>query len=742
MAEAGRGAWRFVLAGLLVAAAAGGYLAFRAASGTDRPVTYQPSTAPNSRPATTAPDTRPAAKPKPPTTTFIDVVRAVYPDYTTTQPLVLPVRDLGEAARIVLRDPVYMGPSYRPDLWITRPDGMPAEQALRRATDPKQAPVQVHVLRETVRFVHWNPGERAWTPFLVCERADGGLEVISPGRRQPLPAARAYDWSRANSWNDKIAVPSARGVSIFRFDPDVTEDYRELLPGTAEAPKPEATPQALLDYQGLLAWAPADTGSPGSTGAARYVDDKWSELGPGQNWPGRVLHLVPLRDGSVLRMAPGDDGTVKLDLGALFSADIDEEAVTALVDQLGDADADVREKAFKELAQYGPGVYPILEKLVGEQPPEASARLKQLMREKVQPTLGGMTLLAGKLRTVSRHDDGGAVFYAEGGVAIPREAGPPLHRVPAWIAVRPGRAAEVLDEQFVRELKPDGCEVIARGTEWVVAGDARGPRRYFGNGFVPLLRKDELAFGEWLGIDGRGRWIFREPGKKDGATLILDPKLPDPTPRLPFWEYTTALEFGWDGEDWPAVRRDGGEWSLRAEGWKLLDAKKNEKMQTSLTGDDLLADAAGQRQPTKWSQITAAAKPLLVDPDGTQYSDGLTTLRVLKKDGTRILWPLPPVANGKGPATLLRSPDGALFLFNQPGRVLRIRPTPDGPEPFTIEATFTKRIPSVDKPSRVWTDPAGRIVIADTRRLIIFFPEGYVPPRIRDMMPLDRSDTE
>lgn len=740
MAEAGRGAWGFVLAGLVLAAAAGGYLAFRAARGTDRPVTYQPSTAPLTQPAT-APDTQPVTKPKPPTTTFIDVVRAVYPSYTTTQPLVLPVRDLGEAARIVLSDPVYMGPPYRPDLWITRPDGAPAEQVLRRAMDPRQDPVQVHILREAVRFVHWNPGERLWTPFLVCERPDGGLEVVSPTRRQPLGAAREYDWARANSWNDKIVVPSSQGVSIFRFDPSVTEEYRELLPappaGSARAP--ELAPQALLDYDGLLAWAPAEGASPGSAGAVRYAQDKWSPLGPEQDWPQRILHLVPLRDGSVLRISAGDDGVTELDLVALFNADIDEEKVTAFVQQLSDADPDIREAAFKELAQYGPGVYPMLEQLAGTQPPEARSRLRQLMREQVQPTLGGLTLLAGTLQTVSRHDDGGAVFYAEAGVSVPRESGPPLRRVPAWIALRPGRAAEVLDEPFVRELKPDGCEIVARGSEWVVTGDAQGPRRWFGNGFVPLLRKDELAFSEWLGIDGRGRWLFRNPGERD-ATLILDPRLPNPTPRLPFWEYTTAHDFGWDAEDWPAVRRGGGEWSLREGGWKLLDPKKNEKMIAVLSTDVALGD--GGQGPSKWSQIAAAARPLLTDDEGTQYSDGLTALRVARKDGKQTVWPLPPVATGKGPATLLRARDGALFLFNQPGRVLRIRPTPDGPEPFNIEATFTKRIPSVEKPRRIWMDPAGRIVMADSRRLIVFFPEGYIPPRIRDMMPHDGRESE
>ena len=740
MAKSERGVWRFVLAGLAVAAAAGGYLAFRAARGTDRPMTYQPSTGPATQAATAPAATRPTTKPKPPTTSFIDVVRATYPNYTTTRPLMLPVRDLAEAARIVLTDPVYMGPSYRPDLWITRADGPPAEQVLRRAMDPKQDPVQVHVLRDTVRFAHWNPGEHAWTPYLVCERADGGLEVVSHARRRPIAARRRYDWSRASSWNDKIVVPSEAGVSVFRFEPELTEDYRQLIDPAAAPASREAAPQALLDYEGLLAWVPAEGGKPGSRGAARYVKDQWVDLGPDQGWPERILHLVPLRDGSLLRFEPGDDGAVKLAVVTLFNVEIDETAIVAFVEQLSDPDAERREAAYKELSQYGPGVYPILEKLADTQPPEARTRLRQLMRDKVQPTLGGMTLLGNKLQTVSRHDDGGAVFYAEEGVTIPREQGAPSRRVPAWLAVRPGRAAEVLDQQFVNELKPDACEVLARGTEWVVTGDARGARRWVGNGFVPLLKKDEAAFTDWLGIDARGRWLFQTPGT-GGQTLVLDPRLPDPTPRLPFWEYTSARDFGWDHEDWPAVRREGGDWSLQETGWRLLDPKKNEKLLTVQADMDPFGGIV-DKAPSKWSQLAARARPLLIDRDGTRYEDGLTTLRVRSPNGATVTWPLPPVATGQGRATLLKAADGTLFLFNQRGRVLRIRPTPGEAEPFRIDATFTRKIPSIEKPRRIWMDPAGRIVIAAPGRLVIFFPEGFIPPSIRDLMPLNVNDLE
>jgi hypothetical protein len=740
------GAWRFIAVGLLVAAVAGGYIVYRAARGRNTTVTYHPSTAPASRPAdaqTRESTSKPADdEPDRPTTTFVQVVRATYPKYTTTRPLDIPLRELSEAARITLKDPVYLGPSYRADLWITRNDGLGTADALKHATDPDEYP-QVHVLPERVRFVHWNPGEKnTWTPFLVSERPDGSLEVVSAARREPIAGDRKYDWARANSWDNRIVVPSERGVSIFRFEPAVAEDYRELIPGNVGGT--HAKPQALLDYQGLVAWVPAENNMRGSRGAARYVDDKWVDLGPEQGWPEQILQLVPLRDGSVLQIVPNAEGSVRLTVVTLFNANVNEGAITSLVEQLSDPDSDRREAAFKELTQYGPGIFPVIEKLAADQPPEARARLRSLMRSQVSPTLGGMTLLGERLQPVSRHNDGGVIFFAAGGVSIPRESSEPARRVPAWLSVRPGRAAEVLDELFVNELQPGKCQILTAGNnEWVVTGDAPGPRRWVGNGFVPVLKKEEAEFGELVGIDRRGRWLFRKPEKADGETLVLDPTLPDPTPRLPMWEYTTARAFGWDQDNWPTIRREGGDWSLHENGWRLLDEKKNQRLTTEVPP---LKWKATTRPATTTTRSTTSPADIidedaiLVTDDGTRYYDGLKTLRILSPDGTITAWPLPAAATGSGTPTLLRTSNGILFLFNQPGRVLRIRPTPDESEPFTVEATFTRKIPSIEKPRRIWLDPAGRIVVADARRLVIFFPQGFIPPRIRDMMPLEKDE--
>jgi hypothetical protein len=748
----GASAWRFVAAGLAVAALAGGYLAYRAARGTEGPATYHASTEPaaQSQPATSQPSSAPLAEPHP-TTTFIDVVRAMYPRFASTKPLDLPLRELADAARIVMADPVYVGPSYRADLWITRADGLDTEAALKRAMDADEYP-QVHVLPERVRFVHWNPGEQNWTPFLVCDGkgssggggSSGGLEVVSPGKRQRIAGNRKYDWARASSWNEKIVVPSESGVSIFRFDPKVTEDYRELMPPSSDTAAGGAAahspPQALLDWQGLIAWIPAENGKRGSRGAARYVDDKWVDLGPEQGWPEQILHLIPLRDGSVVQMITQPDGGVRLALAPLYAAEIDEKTISALVEQLADADAEKREDAFKQLSQYGPGIFPMLDKLASSQPPEARTRIRSLLRNKMHPTLGGMTLIGDKLRTVTRQDDGGVVLYAEQGVAIAREDGEAIKRAPAWLSIRPGYATEILDEPLVKELKPESCQLFAFGNapDWVVINDAAGPKRWIGNDFVPFLNKDERAFTKVLGLDRKGRWLFGKTGaSQNPETLIIDPTIPDPKPRLPFWEFLTARAFGWDAEGWPVVRREGGEWALHENGWKLLDPSKGERLLSKIP--TTTTRSAPSTSPSTSPSTDSSISPLLTDSDGNAYFDGADKIRVMSRDGHSTVWQLPAAAVGKGPVTLIKTPDGLLFLFNQPGRVLRIRPTPGEAEPFTLEATFTRRIPSVSRPKRIWLDPAGRICVVDARRVILFFPRGFIPPKIRDLMPVERS---
>ena len=82
--------------------------------------------------------------------------------------------------------------------------------------------------------------------------------------------------------------------------------------------------------------------------------------------------------------------------------------------------------------------------------------------------------------------------------------------------------------------------------------------------------------------------------------------------------------------------------------------------------------------------------------------------------------------------------------FRQPFRVLRIKQTLDSDQPFKLEATFTKNIPNVDHPNRIWLDSSGRIIIAyGGNSLAICFPTGRIPQAIAQKMTAkDLSEAE
>ena len=122
-------------------------------------------------------------------------------------------------------------------------------------------------------------------------------------------------------------------------------------------PRAHPQPQYLLDTSGLLAWIPWENGQRGSDGAARFVDGKWIRLDASAGWPTRIVHLIPLLDGSVLQLALADDEqTVSLTTGVLDSvvaAGIDEAKVSELVKQLSDNEPATRDAAHAELSRTG-----------------------------------------------------------------------------------------------------------------------------------------------------------------------------------------------------------------------------------------------------------------------------------------------------------------------------------------------------------------------------------------------------
>ena len=132
---------------------------------------------------------------------------------------------------------------------------------------------------------------------------------------------------------------------------------------------------------------------------------------------------------------------------------------------------------------------------------------------------------------------------------------------------------------------------------------------------------------------------------------------------------------------------------------------------------------------------------LLADRDGTLYYDGKQKLLIVDKQGTRTEWPLPDRATGSADPYLVESEPGRFFLFNEPGRLLRLRRTPAGPDPFKLEATFSRNIPNVSKLTRMWVDPKGRIAMVwDEKNLAIAFPQGFIPMETRHLIPAEVLD--
>ncbi len=387
---------------------------------------------------------------------------------------------------------------------------------------------------------------------------------------------------------------------------------------------------------------------------------------------------------------------------------------------------------------YGPASWPLLEKLQKGRPLEARVRIRQLLQNRIQPTLGGRVLVEDKGRVVSRFADGGVLIYGPYGVSIPRDDGTLIVINPAWISIRPGRPMQLLDNALINDINPDRQKIFAFGDEWVVSDPDRGPLRFEGNHLDPLLRKGEYQFDYLVGIDSRGRWLIRK--SQDGRqTLILDTTVPDPTPRLPIWILNIkGGQVGWEKHGWPVVKRPGA-WMLTEYGWQALD----EKQDPMITQPSEIPAAAPTTMPaTTRSATRPVGPPLLVDGHHRAYYDGRRTLTVVDPSGRTIEWPLPNEAVGQGEAHLLQAKDKTLFLFNAPGRVLRIRPTPTAAQPFALDATFTHRIPNVDHPTRIWLDPANRIIEAYNTHLAIMFPAGRIPPEMAKLIPSSELDDQ
>lgn len=671
-----------------------------------------PTTEPATMPATTQ-----AAKPAE-LHSLLDVVRADQPNFPTTQPL-RETLELTAAARLKLAEPTYL--DGRADLWITRGDAVPTQDVLKRA--PKD---QTHVVRELVKFVYWRPTTEPWSPELIVREGDAEVWITATARL-PLDKTLTREWHRANSWNtDRMmaaVVPTSTGVSIIQLaNGKIDERHVALV-----EPSPGSSTHFALDPRGLLAWSidPA-----GTSKVARYLDGKWTMLTPDGNWPERLEHVVPFLDGTVLAIG-SDAHTLKLRSVTLQAIAVDEPRITELVKQLANRSPKAREQAQSDLVAIGSGAWPLLRKLAPTQPPEARIRIKAVLGNETTPTLGGITPEAGPARIVCRLGDGGVVMRFENGASGVNANGVVQSYKPAWIAVRPGLPPERLPESLDDELKSSTVRLNAWADEWIIEHDVDGPKRWMGNHTEPLLKKSEATtFKRFVGIDAMSRWIFRTVDAT-GPTLIIDPTLPDPKPRLPVWTIDVRSNtVGWNDEGWAVMRR-GGAFLLKDGAWQAMKGDVDAQLRTTLPKKAPTTEPS--TQPS-----TQATEPLLVDADGNRYFGGLETLVVVTTNDRQLTWLLPPEAVGTGAVDgepVLIEAEGKLFLCNSPGKLQRITRQLDQPEPFKLDAVFTRNIPGDDL-RRLWKDPAGRLVFASGgNKLSIAFPSGRISNAMSNMIP-------
>ncbi len=693
------------------------------------------TTVPTSRPATTQTGAVPHD--------LLDVIRVDDPHYPTTQELDVP-SDYDEADHVVLHEPIYLCPAGH--LWITHPLAPHAQDMLRNLGDRNS-----HAVRERVLYAHWQSNDNKPIVSLICAEADARLHLVQAGKDIALNLDRDCRWDRAVTLNNYIIVPTGRGVIAINVNDPMHPLAQDLIDPAAAPNAKLSSAVILFDKEGVIAWMPWENSLTGGNGAARFVDGKWTRLDAAAGWPEKILQLVPLLDGSILQLIPDEQGTVKLAMSG-FDKSItatSEQQVKQLVAGLSDPDQTNRDAAYEQLTRFGPGIFPLLQKLQDDQPPSAKSRITELLRSQMKLTLGPITLNDGPVATATRLSDGGVVLYCDAGVSIARGSDDKPHiMTPAWLSIRPGFPIEVLPTKFTHDLAPQKQKLFAFQSEWIVGDEANGLRWFIGNHFQALQRKSEYSFSEFIGVDAHGRWLMRTADPA-GPTLIVDPNLPDATPHLPAWEFSAdGGSAGWTNTNWPAAKKPGT-FVLDATGWRnpTRDETFNYKatdiappataQSTATTSPDDFPGPLPTTSPATTQSVAEDSDLILIDKDGTRYFDGSKTIRIAPKNGPIITWNLPPAAVGNGDVWLFHCGQDRFFLFNQPGRVLRLRRTPDGSEPFELETTFTRHIPNAD-PQRIWLDPAGRIDIAyGGDKLVILFPTGRVPPEIQQLMTSD-----
>ena len=174
-------------------------------------------------PPATAPTTRATSKPAPPAPPpprdLLGIIRANNPAYPTTQELETPA-SYDQAAHLIIDQPLYLCPMGHE--WITDPRGQSIASAL---ADPGAA--NSHVVTDKIVFIHWQISEAGkWIASAIRKNADGHFDLVQAKRTTPLAANRHWLWDRALAWDDKIVVPTDRGVSVFSVNDPNNESYQ------------------------------------------------------------------------------------------------------------------------------------------------------------------------------------------------------------------------------------------------------------------------------------------------------------------------------------------------------------------------------------------------------------------------------------------------------------------------------------------------------------------------------------
>jgi len=535
-------------------------------------------------------------------------------------------------------------------------------------------------------------------PSVFVELDGGECERLTDRRRDRF--RNAGGWEAATRFGEQdVVVPTYAGAMIYHAgepsDTNPTLISSWMAGNISMAIRPNASLLSTGDR--FLVW------SEGKDAKAVLVDQNGQkELTADTGWFERPLQFILLADGSILGIGQTDDG-IELKLTTLEApaprTPQQVEKINALARELANRDPRIREKTQRELEAMGPGIHPELEAIRETLPVEAQVRIENILGQRFAPTLGGLKPLEGKVETIARFPDGGCVLLLTGGGTV-NEDGEDKSIIPAWIAIRPGNYIERLPDKMVEGFVPGKYKLFAQGTEWIAYDPVLGVRRWMGAKYETLLPKSLRHFDIFVGIDASKRWIFRST-KDAGKTLIIDPSLPDATPRLPVWTIDSPDGAGWTDTGWPAVKRGKQVFVLGEKNWRLID-DKTEKF------------------------VTEAPKVLttLATNGGSKYE--LLNNRVTL-DGASI------IDDALGASSIYFA-DGRLFLAG-PGAVSRF--SPNG----KWDQTFTKGLPP-SAPKRTWLDPAGRLVFAGESTLWVSFPTGRIPASIKALMMQSPADQD